>query len=708
MSKLHITTVLFLGLFAISLTPLFAQQNNPVIEEAKKLAASLEDDPFFSDSPRIIANTAIENALRRLGLHDQAGELTQESLEMAKQIKDEYKRARALAKIVKGIPPESINSYDEILKENVGGIYAFEVLDAILQQCCDAKQYDLGFQLFEKVYERQNSETKKNMRFYINRIYPYQIFTGQVDEAIASANRLKDPELRRFVLGEIKKDARAHRRLAGQDQTAWIFVQSHSILLTGYGFLLLLVTVFLWLAKKRRFALALLVVHILAAIVLSATLCLAKEPATLGDRILQLQSAGRYKEMFELVDELAEKVAEYKAAGRSRHYDDIEDDKRGGRGASLVETYSHPVVKLRRERGDLAGAVDLAQKLFARHVPEVEILSIARGYANAGDYASALEVGGSAGGVYCSDSGIRGYVAYAMFQHGKKEEADQLLTETLRKIDSGDMSLHRDFIVGLMLCGKIDDAIRLSTTLPVVDRSEHEEPTDQYVKQPTIILKCLLMMGREAEAVQLIDEWKHAAGKAWGIWILTQWDFEEHGNVSLLTPELKQRWIDFLVNYADTLEEPNVTTRMGEWYRAAECLIDLGDKESALKVLDKALVDIHDFEPMPPDHRRYGSVQVRVQTGRLLIRLGEREKADIAFVAAIQDTSLYISESLYLQNHGKAESLKYILFDYTQALQDKPEDIRTWPGYQPSENYRPPMTLRYLWEHRLFSTYMIM
>ena len=443
-----------------------------------------------------------------------------------------------------------------------------------------------------------------------------------------------------------------------------------------------------------------------------------EEPEALGDKIRLLnmvadayhragntiKSNETYKKMFELVDVLAEKEAEKEASGRPDNLG-IQEDRRGGQGASLAKTYSHPIVKSRRERGDFAGAVDLAKKLFSTHAPGVQILSIARGYAEAGDYASALEVGGSAGGEFCSDSGIRGYTAHAMLRHGKKEEAEKLLAETLHEVDNGTMTLHRDFIVGLLLCGRIDDAIRLSTARPVADRSEHSEPTDQYAQQPTILLQCLLMTDHEAEAVKLVDEWKQAAGKAWGIGILIRWNHEEHlgqGVDSLITPELKKRWTDFLINYADTLEEPNAINRIGEWYRAAECLIDLDANEAALKVLDKALVDVPKLEQGLPDHIRSNSIHVRVQTGRMLVRLGEYEKADIAFVAAVKEGTLYEKE------YRKAESLKYTLFDYTEALQDKPEDIRTWSGYGKSENDRRIRTLRYLWERRLFSQYMIM
>jgi hypothetical protein len=420
--------------------------------------------------------------------------------------------------------------------------------------------------------------------------------------------------------------------------------------------------------------------------------------------------------MFALVDTLAEKVAAKEAAGERRGRDDG-DDRIGWRGASLSKSYSHPIVKQRRERGDFAGAVDLAQKLFATHVPKAEILYIARDYADAGDYAGAMEVGGSAGGQYCSDSGIRGYTAHAMFKQGKKEEAEKLLTDTLREIDGGKMTLHRDFIVGLALCGKVDDALRVSATLPVHDRSEHDEPTDKYAKNPSLVFTCLLMSDRDAEAVKLIDELKDAPSKAWGIRSLIQWDYEEYivkEKASLLSPELRKRWTDFLVNYADTLEEPNVINRIGELYRAAECLMDLGYKPAALKVLDKAMKDINNFDKELPDHLRYGSYYARVQTGRLLLRLGERQKADTAFVAAIQDIALYKgdgSHTLYLQNHRKAESLGYILFYYTDALSEaKPEQIRTWGGYQRSENDSRIgyMTLRYLWgEYRLFSWYGI-
>jgi len=347
-------------------------------------------------------------------------------------------------------------------------------------------------------------------------------------------------------------------------------------------------------------------------------------------------------------------------------------------------------------------------------VADVEILYIARNYADAGDYAGALEVGGAAAGRYGSDPGIRGYVAHVMFQHGKKEEAETLLTETLRAIDNGSMPLHRDFIVGLILCGKVDDAVQRITTMQVVDPSEpHRDgiPAYQYAKTPMLLLRSLLMSGREAEAVKLVDEWKFPNGKAWGIRTLLQWNQEEYldkGTASFFTPELNVRWIDFLIHYANTLEEPSVTARLEEWYRTAECLTDLGAREAALKILDKALEDIGDFDKTLPEspgsgtaHIRSDSVNTRIQIGRLLIRLGEREKADIAFTAAIKDFSLIRIHHLI--------DLRVILFNYTDfLLEEKPEHIRTWSGYQKRNALSRPRTLRTQWKDRLFSMYMIM
>ena len=907
MSKSIRYVLYFFVAFALNVDVLFAQQDNPVIGEALKLAASLDNDS------KIQANAAIQRAQARLGTGNQDTDTLKESFEAARKITDAYQRSQAFRQIARGITPENINSYDEILKEDAG----YFVLEAILEHCRSAEKYDLGYQLFEKIFEQQTDpEVKRNMRFYINRIFPMQIYTGKIDEAVASATRLKDAELRQFVLGEIRRTADEHLLhlllLNNTNEDHWavtenmlkhlhpdvdvsdrekVFAEVFAKMTketeqitepgTRFDAYMNLVNVYrnvnmpesevvdfdfelgvprppkpaassdpalskLLLAaaeaaknvkentgnftRQKRLARTVrllienadtkaanqIVNHMLTipaqienphnradAILETVSLLyqlnrkaeadkmcnevmkivntpgysleqfavqiaiekanaglfkeakavgtrgdpervirgfigayfnhvsrlldenrfddalqfIDEEPTALGDKIRLLQAIGRayrqsgnvaksdetFKKMFELVDTLTEKEAGEKQAGKPDNLG-IQDDRRGGMGASLAKTYSHPIVKQRRECGDFAGAVDLASKLFATHVPEAEILYVARGYANAGDYAGALEVGGSAGGEYCSDSGIRGYTAHAMLQHGKKEEAEKLLTETLREVDNGTMTLHRDFIVGLILCGKIDDAIRLSTTMPVVDRSEHSEPTDKYSQYPTIVLRSLLMTSRESDAVKIIDEWNHAAGKAWGIRTLIQWDYEEHlgkGNASLITPELKKRWRDFLVDYADTFEEPNAINRIGEWYRTAECLVDLDAKESALKVLDKALTDIPRLELGIPDHIRSNSINVRVQTGRMLIRLGECEKADIAFVAAVKECSLYE------QAYRKAESLRYTLFDYTEALLDKPEEIRTWPGYIKSENDRHIRTMRYLWERSLFSVYGI-
>jgi hypothetical protein len=245
------------------------------------------------------------------------------------------------------------------------------------------------------------------------------------------------------------------------------------------------------------------------------------------------------------------------------------------------------------------GAVDLADRLFATHVPNVEILYIARGYADTKNYAAAIEVGGAAAGEYGSDSGIRGYVAHVMFKHGKKQDANKLLVETLREIDKGTMTLHRDFIVGLALCGRIDDALRLSTSKPVIDRSEHDEPTNKYSEHPTLILNCLLVSNREKEAMQLVDDWKVDRGKANAIWTLFRWNKEEHldkKTASLLTQVWKKRWTDFLVRYMDTLDEPDTVLYATEGYRTAECLIGMDANDAALAVLDKVLAVIQTHE----------------------------------------------------------------------------------------------------------------
>ena len=441
-----------------------------------------------------------------------------------------------------------------------------------------------------------------------------------------------------------------------------------------------------------------------------------KEPQALGDKILLLnqiadayhQAKNRakrdevYKKMFTLVDLLAEKESEKAAAGEPDNFG-IGDDRHGWMGASLSQSYSHSIVKSRRDRGDIAGAVDLAQKLFVTHVPNVQILYIARGYAQDSDYAGAIEVGGAAAGEYGSDSGIKGYVAHAMFKHGKKAEAEKLLTETLREIDSGTTTLHRDFIVGLALCGRIDDALRVSKTFPVVDLSEHREPTDKHSKQPTLILRCLLMTDREKEAMQLVEDWKVDSGKALGIWTLLRWNLEEHldkGTKSLFTEEWKKRWSDFLVRYMDTLEESDAILFMTECYRAAESLIGLGTDDAALKVLDKVLAVIEKYDPDIPDHVRSGSVDARKQVGKLLIRLRQREKAEIVFASAIKESSMYEKD------YNTAISLKYISIDHTGALKDNPERIYSWSNYDKS--YGRVIPLRELWrDYYLFSWYGI-
>jgi tetratricopeptide (TPR) repeat protein len=443
-----------------------------------------------------------------------------------------------------------------------------------------------------------------------------------------------------------------------------------------------------------------------------------EEPQALGDKILLLQQIATayhraentshrdevYQKMFDLVDTLAEKESKKETAGKPDN-PGIGDDRRGWLGASLVKSYSHPIVKQHRDRGNLHAAVDLAQKLFSTHAPEVEILYIARAYADAGDYAGAMEVGGAAAGSFGSDSGIKGYVAHTMFKHGKKDDADKLLTDTLREIDNGDTMLHQDFIVGLALCDRIEDAIRLSMSFPVTGRSENENPTDQHSKQPTLILHCLLTTHREKEAMQLIDDWKYGAGKAWAIWTFLRWNLEEHldkGTESLLTREWKKRWTDFLVNYVDTLDEPNAINRAGEYYRAAECLIGLGAEPAALNVLNKALAVIQNHDRSIPDHSRFGSVNVRIQTGKLLIRLGQYEKAEIAFVSAVQDCSMHEKD------YRSVGSLKEVLSEYSGVLmEDNPECIYSWRTY--NKSYGRIIPLKELWQdHRLFSSYMIM
>ena len=862
-------SLLFSLFFVFSLAPLSAAQSNPVIEEALKLAASLDG------SSKIRANQIVQRAQSRLGTGKQGTGTLQESFEAARKITDASQRSQAFGQVARMITPENINSYDEILKEEVG----YFVLEAVLEQCRNAEKYGLGYQLLEKIIEQQTEPIlKRKMWVYINRLVPYHVATGKIDEAVASANRLNDDGLRQYVLGQIKitandclirfllngnpdegnkavaenilkhlypnvdmtdmavvfaevfakmiKEAEqitepntrfiAYMQLVGEyqkvnvpaelpDPTLSKFllaaaeaaknikedtgnatrqgrlaiavrrmidnadmqsanqVIDHMLTIPAQienpsnraGAMLDLIPLLYQLNRKadadkvcgdvlslansaegQRYGLS----HVRMQVAFEkanaglfseanelgnwrihesidhgfadaysnhisrllaenrfddALQFIDDEPTALGDKILLLQIVGyayrqsgdvaqsdeTYKKMFALVDTLAETKAERNKPDDPRNRSgDRGDDQGGWFGASLAKTYSHPIVQQRRERSDLASAVDLASKLFHTHDPGTGIIYIARRYADDGDYAGAIEAGGN-------DSAIKGYTAYAMFQHGKKEEAEKLLTETLREIDGGMAALHADFVAGLVLCGRVADAVRL--TMP----SEGEEMPDLRSQQPDVILKCLLMSGREAEALKLVDEWKYDHGKAWAIWRLTQWNQEEYldkGAAPFLTPERRKHYAGFMVNYTDTLKDGI------HWH--AEILLDLDAKEAALKILLKALAVVHYVDPRVSLLDQFNAVNSRLQMGKMLIRLGEREKADAAFTALIKICARLEPD------YRKVDSLRGILFEYAESLmEEKPERIRTWSGYAKSENNSSAMTLRYLWNSSLFS-----
>jgi hypothetical protein len=100
-----------------------------------------------------------------------------------------------------------------------------------------------------------------------------------------------------------------------------------------------------------------------------------------------------------------------------------------------------------------------------------------------------------------------------------------------------------------------------------------------------------------------------------------------------------------------------------------------------------------------PDHLRSGAVDVRRQTGKLLIRLGQREKADIAFASAVEDCALYEKD------YNRESSLKYTNIDHEGVLKDKPDRIYTWNNYD--ENYGRVIPLKKLLNGSLFSWYGI-
>jgi tetratricopeptide (TPR) repeat protein len=338
-------------------------------------------------------------------------------------------------------------------------------------------------------------------------------------------------------------------------------------------------------------------------------------------------------------------------------------------------------------------------------------LWVAQNYAYLGNYDRAIEIGEAEDEEDhgCNKSGIRGYVADVMFKHDKKEEADKLLNETVQAVESGKMALHRDFIVSLVLHGKTDTAVRLSTTIPVVDQfswSGRDPVQSDYKRYPAIILRVLLMNDREAEAMKVIDEWKDPRGKAWAIWKLCRWNQEEHldkKKPSLFTPELKTRWSDFLAKHADTLDAPLAIMRAEEWNSMAECLLEFGAKAAAAKVLDKVLGILKDVMPFTNEQRelniyagwdgKHGHIPILTQTGALLLKAGESDKADIAFVAAVQACAEY-KPGLF------SENLRKVLDKYTACKGViSPEQIRIAPDG--GRNIYSD-GLRYRWDRDLF------
>ena len=432
------------------------------------------------------------------------------------------------------------------------------------------------------------------------------------------------------------------------------------------------------------------------------------EESTLKEKVSFLCAVADFYRQSQFVAEteaLAKKVHEEVAILAKKEKKEI--DQIDASLQQLVRYAGHTFVKALRECGDVVVAVRVSREISTSgHDP---VLYKARRYADEGKYERAIGIGGAEGRQYgCSDSGIRGYTAHVMFNKGEKEQAEKLLKETIKSIESGKMSLHRDFIVGLTLCGQTSEAVRLSR-LVSIDKDEgdwYKLQPDDYRRFPSLILPALLINDREEEAIKVIDDWYDDCGKAWGIKMLCRWNQEEYirkGKASFFTPETKERWTKFLVNYADTINEPVVHLRVEKWNGAAASLIELGaDKAAVMKILDKSLNTMstvwesYNSEREGIEGSKYIQISVRVHTGVLLSRLDEQDKSDAAFVAAVR--------SSVEAGHIRDILSEYVICRCAASPEPIRTDIRFFSRYFGSSQI---YSLRESWENHLFMTIMV-
>lgn len=814
-------------IFVMCAVPLCAGQNNPVLDEARKLLPSFPPRTSPTDNEAAEANLSIQATQILLDGRDKP---FRESFEAAKRLlygdgnppleshdimtkgmpAKDYELSRTFTKIIDRIlpEPENADTYDEILEAEDG----YLVFGRILGKCYAAGKNDILCRVFEKYYERQTDpEIRQAMRLHLKR------YRGGLEKAGELVGHIKSEELRQSLLDDIRADTweyllnsltyygrNEHKdRVPSQEKSlmrhysidsaewekrrleTWLrFIEDardarkdspydyvrggHPRYLFGIYLMLIrqyrlenpdatmesdemlrrLITDALEMVEQsrerskdrskerdeyygvyerlsedifryddkdmlNRFA-DIMIAHDYSPlptitllyrldraeeakkIYADALKSVTEEETSLSKKIYFLRTAEAFYRRTDHVAEteaLAEKVMEslYPIADRTSTEKKITAGYLG-----------FPFVKKMLDRGDFVAVVSFVSQRSdgGDHNPT---LWVARGYAHRGDYARAIEIGefGQSG-----ECGMRGYVADVMFQHGKTEEAEKLLDETVQAVDAGKMKPHRDLIVSLVLHRRTDEAVRISTSIPVEGEYDWDWdrglPTD-YKRDPVRILQTLLVNDREAEAMKLIDEWKDPRGKAWGIWTLCRWNQEEFlrkDKPSLFTPEWKKRWTEFLVNYADTLEEPFAWYRVDEWNNAAECLIAFGEIAAAVKVLDKVPGIMKEMEPPgrtgdPYSFRSPGVIPVLNRTGLLLTKAGEREKADVIFVHAVRVCADKP------ENGKKSTNLMYTLVEYEICKNaESPEQIRVFPGFgRRNVSYTP---MRELWKRNLF------
>ena len=281
--------------------------------------------------------------------------------------------------------------------------------------------------------------------------------------------------------------------------------------------------------------------------------------------------------LFSLVDRLAEN-AEFRS----------EDDNQGALKASMIESFSYPVVQKHRQAGANIVAWDLARKLYN--------YSSSSGV----DFAlkqivdDALRIGDVEGAIAFGEDNLDclGPIIQELCKRGEREEANRLLDKGLAIMaDRGEIA--HEMVVALVICGRCDEAVNftLEATQKAMQEPIPEEQSQDRRFIPSVfvsLVRSMLVYNHDERLVELLKEWPNEEEKLSGIILVINRHAAGNSPDVVFSEESLELWKNCLLNDARTevgYLDGNIKRRI----EMAKVLARIDAKQEAIDLLNEAL-----------------------------------------------------------------------------------------------------------------------